>query len=173
MKILKIIGLTIVGIIALALITALFLKKDIVAKREVIINKPKQEVFDYLKYLKNQDHFSVWAKADTAMKKEYTGTDATVGFKSAWDSEKVGKGEQTIIGIQTGEYIDYSLHFIEPFEATNHARFTTVAVDSSHTKVVWEFDGRMTYPFNLLQLFHDIGDDLQKGLDDLKVILEK
>lgn len=173
MKILKIVGLVIVGIIALALITALFLKKEIDVKREVIINKPKQEVFDYIKYLKNQDNFSVWAKADPTMKKEYTGTDATVGFKSTWDGEKMGKGEQTITSIKEGEQIDYVLHFIKPFEATNLASFSTVSVDSTQTKVVWSFEGKMKYPFNLMQLFYDVGDDLQIGLDNLKGILEK
>src|SRR4051812_10199172 len=114
MKILKIIGIIIVVLIALPFIAALFIKNDFAMKREVIINKPKQEVFNYLKYLKNQDNFSVWAKADPAAKKEFTGTDATVGFKKTWDSEKVGKGEQTIIGIKDGEYIDYSLNFLAP-----------------------------------------------------------
>ena len=50
---------------------------------------------------------------DPDMKKTYRGTDGTVGFVSAWDSEKddVGKGEQEIIKITDGERIDYELRF--------------------------------------------------------------
>ena len=72
-----------VGIIALFLIVALFVKKDYAVEREIIINKPKQVVFDYVKILKNQDAYSVWNMKDLAAKKTYTGTDGTVGFIAA------------------------------------------------------------------------------------------
>jgi hypothetical protein len=179
MKILKIVGLVILGVIALALITAAFAKKDFAVKREVTINKPKQEVFDYIKYLKSQDDFSVWNRKDPAMKREFKGTDGTVGAMSSWDSEnkEVGKGEQTITAVKEGEQIDFDLHFIKPFEGHDHAYFTTTAVDSTQTKVVWGFDGKMAYPMNLMLMFCNMdammGKDLQKGLDDLKGILEK
>ncbi|WP_254500404.1 hypothetical protein, partial [Salmonella enterica] len=67
-------------------------------EREITINKSRQEVYDYIKYLKNQNNFSKWAKMDPAMKTEFRGTDGTVGFVSAWESAKkdVGKGEQEI-----------------------------------------------------------------------------
>ncbi len=64
----------------LALVAALFIKKDYAVEREITISKPKQEVFDYIKYLKNQDHYSVWNCLDPAIRKIYTGTDGTVGF---------------------------------------------------------------------------------------------
>ena len=73
MKILKRILLVIVIIIALALITALFVKKDMKAEREVIINKPRTEVYNYVKYLRNQNDYSKWASMDPNMKKEFKG----------------------------------------------------------------------------------------------------
>ena len=30
----------------------------------ITINQPKKTVFDYIRMLKNQDNFSVWAKMD-------------------------------------------------------------------------------------------------------------
>lgn len=179
MKALKIIGLSIVGIVALVLIVALFINGKYAVEREVTINKSKQEVYDYVKYLKNQDNFSVWAKADPAMKKEFTGEDATVGCMASWDSENpdVGKGEQKIIKIAEGERIDYELHFIEPFESTDFAFLTTTAVNDSVTSVKWGFHGEMKYPMNLMMLFMDmegmLAPDLQNGLNNLKGILEK
>ena len=123
MKALKIIGLTLVGIIVLALITGLFVNGNYAVEREVTINKPKQQVFDYVKYLKNQNEYSVWAKKDPEMKKEFIGEDGTVGCISAWDSKvsDMGKGEQKIIKIADGERIDYELHFIKPFESTDYS----------------------------------------------------
>jgi hypothetical protein len=179
MKIVKIILGAIAGIIVLLLIIALFVKNEYAVEREVVINKPKQEVFDYIKALKNQDNFSVWAMRDPDMKKEYRGTDGTVGFVSAWDSQKddVGKGEQEILSIKEGERIDYELRFIKPFEAKDKAYMVTQAVSENQTKVKWGFNGRMKFPMNLMLLFMDmdkmLGKDLEQGLQNLKIILEK
>ena len=113
MKALKIIGLVLVSIIALLLVTGLFVNGEYAVEREVTIKKPKQVVFDYVKFLKNQNQFSVWAKIDPAMKTEFRGEDATVGFVSAWDSENpdAGKGEQKIVKIDEGNRVDYEIHF--------------------------------------------------------------
>jgi hypothetical protein len=179
MKIVKGILFTILGLTAIALITALFVKKEYAVEREVTINKPKQEVFEYIKYLKNQDSYSVWANMDPQMKKEYKGTDGTVGFVSAWDSEKsdVGKGEQEIKKITEGERIDFELRFIKPFESTEPAYMITESVGDNQTKVKWGFSGEMKYPMNLMLLFMNmeemVGNDLATGLQNLKTNLEK
>ncbi|REL35026.1 SRPBCC family protein [Thalassotalea euphylliae] len=173
-KLILIIG----AIIALPLIVALFLPNSYEVERQVIINKPKAEVFDYVKYLKNQNIYSKWAQIDPNMVKTFRGDDAQVGFVSRWESEHpdVGTGEQEIIAIQEGEKIDYELRFIKPFEATSPAYMTTEAVSSSETQVSWGFQGHLNYPMNLMFLFIDfkqvIGDDLQFGLNNLKMILE-
>jgi uncharacterized protein YndB with AHSA1/START domain len=179
MKILKIVLIGIAAIIALALIVAAFTKKDYAVVREITINKPKQEVFDYVKFLKNQDNYSKWAMMDPNMKKTYTGTDGTVGFVSAWDSQEknVGAGEQEIKGITNGERIDFELRFKRPFEATDYAYMTTEDAGNNQTKVKWGFNGKMKYPMNLMLLCMDmdkmLGKDLDTGLSNLKSILEK
>ena len=48
MRILKKILVVLAIIIAIPLIVALFVKKDYAVEREVIINKPKAEVFNYI-----------------------------------------------------------------------------------------------------------------------------
>lgn len=179
MKAVKLIGLIIVGMIAVLLIAGLFIDGSYAVEREVTINKPKQEVYDYVKYLKNQDNYSVWAKADPLMKKEFAGEDATVGCISSWDSENsdVGKGEQKIIKIEEGKRIDYELHFIEPFESTDYAYMATETVSGNQTRVKWGFNGKMKYPMNLIMLAMDmekmLAPDLEKGLGSLKAILEQ
>lgn len=178
MKILRNILFGIVGLIVLVFIVSFFLKKEYSVTREVVINKPKVEVFNYLKYLKNQENFSVWAKMDPDMKKEFKGTDGTVGFVSSWDSKKdyVGKGEQEIKAIVPGERIEYELRFIEPFKSTSPAYIETVALGDDKTKVIWGFKGYMGVPSNLMLLIMDfeklLGNDLQNGLDNLKAELE-
>lgn len=179
MKVLKKILFVLAIIIAIPLITAVFVKKDYSVQRDILINQPKQEVFDYVKYLKNQDNYSKWAMMDPGMEKSYSGTDGTVGFVAAWDSEKeeVGRGEQEIVNIEEGDRIDFELRFYEPFESTEPAYMTTQAITDNQTKVTWGFSGHMAYPMNLMFLFMDfekmIGDDLQTGLQNLKAELEK
>lgn len=179
MKILKGLLLLIVGIVILALVVALFVKKDYAVEREVTINKPIAVVFDYIKHIKNQDEYSVWNRLDPASKKTYTGTDGTVGFISAWEStnKNVGKGEQEITNITERDRIDMKLRFKEPFEAEDDAYMTTQALGENQTKVKWGFKGRMAYPMNIMLLFMDmegmLGKDLQGGLDTLKTTLEK
>lgn len=179
MKIIKRLLIGIVVLIALVLIIAIFVKKEYAVEREVVINKPKSEVFEYIKYLKNQDSFSVWAMKDPNMKKEFKGEDGTVGFISAWDSDMkdVGKGEQEITGIIEGSKVDYELRFIKPFEATDNAYMTTEAGSDNQTTVKWGFHGKMDYPMNFMLLFMNmediLGKDLQQGLNNLKNKVEQ
>lgn len=165
-------------IVAIPLIAAFFVKSDYSVAESVVIDKPKPEVLDYIKHLKNQDNYSKWGTMDPNMVKTYRSTDGTVGFVSAWESEddNVGVGEQEILNIIDGERIDFELRFIKPFESKQEAYMTTEAVNENQTKVTWGFDGTMAYPSNLMLLFMDfeemIGDDFQTGLQKLKTILE-
>ncbi|WP_316811936.1 SRPBCC family protein [Pedobacter heparinus] len=179
MKILKKVLLVIVGIVILALVVALFLKKDYAVEREVTINKPEPEVFEFIKHIKNQDRYSVWNNIDPAMKKTYKGTDGTVGFVAGWEStnKDVGKGEQEITSIKEGDRIDMKIRFKEPFETEDDAYMATESAGESQTRVKWGFKGKMAWPMNLTLLCMDmegmLGKHLQDGLDKLKTTLEK
>ena len=179
MKALRIGLLGFVALLAIIMIIGLFAKKDYHVEREITINKPVAEVFDYVKHLKNQDNYSKWVMMDPAMAKTYRGEDATVGFVSAWEStnDEVGVGEQEITAIKEGERVDFVIRFFKPFESMSPAYMTTIAVEGNQTKVVWGFNGHMNFPTNLMLVFMDfenmIGDDLSTGLANLKVELEK
>ena len=179
MKIVKRILILIVILIAIPMITALFVRNDYSVEREIPVNRSKEEVFNYIRYLKNQDHYSKWASMDPDMKKWYTGTDGTVGFISSWESKNknVGKGEQEIASITEGERIDFEIRFIEPFRSTSPAYMITERISEDQTVVKWGFQGSMDYPMNIMLLFMNmeevLGNDLKIGLTNLKAILEK
>ena len=176
MRIVRKILFAIVILFGLILIIALFVDGTIDVKREVTIKKGNQEVFDYIRLLKNQKNFSYWETIDPEMKRKYKGTDGEVGSIYSWDSQNkdAGQGEQEIKKITNGKRIDVELRFIRPFEATNQCYFLTQSLPENKTKVTWGF---MKYPINFFCLFMDmdkkIGTDLQKGLDNLKQVLEK
>lgn len=177
MKIFKRI-LSVLGILLLIpLVIALFLSKDYAVEREITINKPKQEVFDYIKSLKNQRYWSTWNLMDPKMKVSDTGTDASVGFVTAWESEMVGNGEQEIKKITEGERMDTELRFKGMFASVSPAYLITEPVSETQTKVKWGMQGTMSYPLNFMQLFMSmdkmIGAEYEKSLLNLKTILEQ
>ncbi|MCG9695770.1 SRPBCC family protein [Shewanella sp. Isolate11] len=175
---LKKILIVLLVLIASPFIAALFIEQDYAVDTQVTINKPVEQVFDYVRLLKNQDNFSVWSSMDTAMVKTYKGVDGSVGFVSAWKSDNpdVGQGEQEIMAIVPGKRIDYDLRFISPFEAVSPAYLTTSAISEGQTEVHWGFSGHMDYPMNILlplmKVDQVIAQDLQQGLENLKQILE-
>lgn len=176
MKILKIILLGILTLIGLVLIIALFIKKQYTVERAITINKPNGEVFDYVRFLKNQDHYNKWVMKDPNMKKEFKGTDGTVGFVYAWDgNDQAGKGEQEIVKITEGNTLDLELRFIKPFEGIAHAQLTTKPESEGQTLVTWTMAGESKYPMNITNLFINsvLGKDLEASLLNLKHNLEK
>ncbi len=177
MKILKKILIALGVIIAIPLIGALFMSKDYALEREITINKPKQEVFDYVKLLSNQNNYSTWNMMDPKMKKSSRGTDGTVGYVAIWESDMVGNGEQEIKKLTEGERIDTELRFKGMFASVSPAYMTTEAVNDSITKVKWGMSGHMAYPMNFMQVFMSmekmIGTEYEKSLTNLKGNLEK
>lgn len=174
--------LKIVGIIFLLMVAALFIASfvadtEFATERSVVIDKPKAAVFEYVRYLENQYEYSVWGSIDPNLRKEFRGTDGTVGFVSAWEgNEEAGSGEQEIIAISEGERIDYELRFFEPFESTALSYMETEEVDENRTRVTWGMSGSFSRPMNVILLFMDldsaIGDDYERGLNNLKELLE-
>ncbi len=168
----------ILGIIAALLIAGLVISKDISATKEIIINKPVGEVFNYIKYLKNQQNYSKWATLDPDMKNEFRGTDGQPGFVNSWSgNKKVGVGEQEITAIEEGKALHTDLRFIKPFKSFAKSTMTTTAIDVNSTKVTWGFASKMNYPMNIMKLFMNmsemVGKDFSIGLSNLKAIMER
>lgn len=179
MSTLTIIICIILGIVVFICIAALFSPNQWSIQAEAIINKPRQDVFDYIKILKNSEHFNKWVMTDPKMKKGFKGIDGTVGFVYSWNSENksVGVGSQEIIRLIEGERIDYEIRFIKPFEGISSASISTESISNTQTKVIWVFSSSNTYMMKvmhvLLNLKKVLLKDLQTSLNNLKNILEK
>jgi hypothetical protein len=165
-----------IGLIILVLILSLTVPTEFKLERDIIIKKPKAEVFPYVRSLKNQDNWSVWNMKDPNMVRDFTGTDGTVGFVSRWDGNKqVGKGEQEITGIKDGERVDMQLRFERPMKMTNEAYIITLPESDNQTRVRWGFTGNSGRPMNLFSAMMKgaLTKDFDRGLNNLKNILEK
>lgn len=163
------------GLLALLLIIALFLKKNHYVNREIIINVPRQKVFDFLKLLKNQEKFNKWAKTDPDRKWEFKGKDGTVGFVISWNGDKnAGVGEKEIMNIVEGKRIETQIRFVKPMKTVANVIMETESLSDNQTKVNLINSGTLNFPLNIFIPLAEknFPKDMDESLVFLKNILE-
>ena len=176
MNIINTILIIVAGIIALLLIIAFFMKREHYVKREIIINAPRQKVFDYIKLLKNQDEFNTGAMEDPDRKREFKGTDGTVGFIIVFSGNKnVGEGQKEIMNIIEGKRIETEMRFVKPMTFTASLIMDTESLSDNQTKVNLSHTGTMKYPLSIMiPIFEKMfAKQMDISLSTLKNVLEK
>ncbi len=176
MNTLLIILLAIVIIVVFLLFLALITKGEYQITRDIVVNRPNHEVFDYIKLIRNQEQYSYWVMQDPTNKITYFGEDGTIGFLSKWEGEKkAGKGEQEIIAIDEGNSTRVEVRFEKPFKNTAFTEMLTKDLGESQTQVTWRMIGKNKFPMTLFNLVIDnlLGKDMEKSLLNLKQLLEK
>jgi hypothetical protein len=161
-------------LIGFLLFLALIIKKEYLIERDITINKSKQEVFDYVKLMRNQEQYNVWVMKDPNVKLVYTGTDGLEGFTCTWEGNKeAGKGVQEFMKIEDGK-IGIELRFEKPFKNVAQSFMFIKSVGPNQTNLKWQMVGKNSYPMNLMNMFIDglLGKDLTKNLENIKRILE-
>jgi len=149
-------------------------KKTMVITSEVIIDKSKDIVWNYVKLLRNQEKYNSWIRQDPNIKMEYHGTDGTPGFVAGWQSKtRMGDGEQEILSVNEGKSYEAELRF------RNHTNTTQVktsveSVEGSKTKVVTVMSATPSFPMNLMMpmMTKAMKKDMDKSSAQLKEILE-
>ena len=183
MNTILIIATVFVSIIILFFLVALFSRKTYKIERTISISKPPQDVFKYIRNIRNQDHYNKWVMADPNMKKTFVGTDGNKGFIYGWDgNKKAGAGEQEILNIDNESRIEMEVRFLRPFKGIAYSTMETASLNGSahhknSTEVKWTFSSKLKYPVNIFLLITNIenamGKDLDLSLSKLKSILEK
>lgn len=167
----------ILALIVLILIAGLFVSKDMNYEKGININAPINKVWQNVSSLAAMDKWSPWDEKDPNMEKKLTGTDGTVGARQAWVSEikDVGEGSQTITKIQEPNLLETRLEFIKPFKSTAEAYVKLNELNDT-TNATWGFKSQMPYPMNLMKLFMNFDQKMDKdfgaGLTKLKSISE-
>ena len=165
-----------ITIIIVFVLAVLLIPTSSTVSVSTIINKPSSQVFDYIKLIKNQEHYSVWVMQDPNLKLTYTGTDGTVGFRAAWDSKVagVGAGSQTVTTVTDSRY-DVDLHFDRPMKGDNKAAIWVESISDNQTRITTEFYSTCNRPANLISPIGNyiIRKSTKQNLANLKAILEK
>lgn len=155
-----------------------YLKNDYTVTREIIINKPKQLVFNYIKLLRNQNEYSYYNLKDPQTIKSYAGTDGEVGFTYTWSSKinSIGSGTQTISKIVESSSISCDIQFTKPASLASKAEINVTEINEQQTKVTWIFSSHYKFPLHIIIYFLNleklIGTDIASSLVTLKEKLE-
>jgi len=165
------------SIIVLIVVLALIAPKKYHVNRSIVIQKPLPEVYNYLKFIKNQDHWSPWKKKEPNMKQTTVGIDGEIGFINKWEGNSdVGSGEQELTRLLENQIVESQLRFFKPWKSQSDAYIKVNKVDENSTEVVWGFSGVNQMPSNIFFLFFNmdktVGKDFEEGLESLKTILE-
>lgn len=166
------------GFLVLIIILAAIAPKTYNVHRGITIDKPKEIVFDYMRYLKNYEDWSPWHKKNPAIKITYTGTDGQEGSKSSWEGNKeVGSGSQTIIRIEDNKLIESRILFLKPWKSESIGYYHFDDAAPGQTKLTWGFNGTNKFPATIFMLVYNmdkvVGKDFTDGLKSFKKILEE
>jgi uncharacterized protein YndB with AHSA1/START domain len=164
------------AVVVLLLLLAALMKKEYSIAAEIMINRPKDQVFNYIKSLRNQEFYSKWIMADPKIQLEYRGLDGTVGSTASWKSEvkNVGVGEQEITKIIPGEGYDAEIRFEKPFKGISQAVARTLAISDTQTKYINTFHTKTPFPMNIMipMIRKMLKKDMEENAGNLKRILE-
>ncbi|SDD84500.1 Polyketide cyclase / dehydrase and lipid transport [Niabella drilacis] len=152
-------------------------KQEVV--KSIVIKAPVKKVYDQMILLQNFNNWSVWGQSDSSIR--YTTNrlpDGQVGTTIMWEGNALlsGKGKIALTGLQPQKQITHHISLMEPQKLEADSRFDLQARDSG-TTVTWTFTIPSKKPWNVFNLFYSLekekGADFEKGLQALKLIIEK
>jgi effector-binding domain-containing protein len=177
MKILKwLLGLLLFLILLVAVLSFVG-PKSFDVSRSVTVNAAKDAVYPYLCSFDQMKLWSPWQELDPAMQQSIEGTDGAAGAKQVWNSDKVGKGEQTFTTLEPGKKVETHLKFFMPWGSSESDAHLLLDYDpAGGTKVTWGMKGENGFIDRAFAVFMNmdamLGADFEKGLAKLKSLVE-
>lgn len=174
MKILKIVGIILGGLIGLFLLIPAFLPSGYSVERSIEINKSVAETYPKVINFDQFIKWDPWSPQDPQSETALTGTIGEVGSKWAWNGKIVGKGSMTLTSKEPEKQATFKLQFDEPMESVSENNFIFESLGEK-TKVIWRMKGETGYFARYMNPMMDgmIGKDFEKGLQNLKEFCEK
>jgi len=160
-----------VGLLILLTLGAwIFLSREVVVERSLVIPAPQALVFEQVNNLKQWELWSPWHKIDPKMELTYGDKTVGTGASYSWKSkhEQVGNGIFTIITSQPSDSIHGTMDFLENGKGQAYYKFSPA---ESGTKVTWSMKsdlGGFPLIWYMGGMLKDmIGKDFDKGLNNL------
>ncbi|REC63050.1 hypothetical protein DRF65_07425 [Chryseobacterium pennae] len=170
---LKLIGIIILLVIVYAVVAMLAFSKDYHYEKSIVINAPKEKVWQYAGSLKGYNMWDPFSKEIKNVKITYSGEGNKMGDSYHWKGDD-SEGEQSIIETVPNEKLATQLHFIKPFEGNAKSNIV-LAPEGNGTKVTWMIDNELNAMMKIMKPMMDGNMDKMfgQGLDDLKKLSEK
>lgn len=167
----------IIGIITFIAFLQAAAKKEFDISRTVVINCPKEEVFNIVRQLKKEHLWMPWFADNYDGILKYKGEDGKIDALLYWKGHKrFYEGTQSITKIQQGKIIETKFSIVKPFKMILLEYKGLKEIDDTKTKMVWGVKGYLEFPFSVLALIHPVdkafGNQLELGLKKLKISLE-
>lgn len=174
-KFLKIISAVVAVIIAYCLIAIIFFDSQCHNEQSVVINAPKEKVWQYTNSMKAFNTWNPWMEMDPNLTVTYKGTPGEVGDGYHYKgNDKVGEGEQEITAIVPFEKVATKMHFIQPMDDTANSD-VLLASEGFKTKVTWTIDYEINTLFKPMKplMTSQMNKSFSEGLAKLKALSEK
>lgn len=152
-------------------------KKEFDLSRTVVINRPKAEVYAFVRQLCNQKEWVPWFFQNKEVQLKVKGDDGKEGASAYWKgSKRLGEGIQRIVKIKEGKVIEVQILMLRPYKTLCLFYIGVKEVEPEKTKLVWGLRGAHRFPATVFTLFHGMekafGANVEQGLKNLKRVLE-
>lgn len=168
-------GVIVVGV----LIFAGLKPADYFIKREILINAKAEVIFPHLASMKQADEWMPWKEADPQVKNSYSGPESGIGSVSSWESPgQMGTGKAEVIEMVQDQKITTAISYTKPMEMQQVSEFI-LTPQGEATKIEWNVRGKNNFLFRIIGIVacmdvdKYVGGEFEKGLNKLKLIVEK
>jgi hypothetical protein len=167
----------IIGIITFIAFLHAAAKKEFDISRTVVINCPKEEIFNIARQLKKERLWMPWFADNYNGILKYKGEDGKIDAFLYWKGHnRFYEGIQSITKIHHGKIIETKFSVVKPFKLILLDYKGLKAIDDNKTKMVWGVKGYLAFPLSVLALIQPVdkayGKELELGLKKLKTMLE-
>lgn len=146
--------------------------------RSITLAAAPADAFAQVNDFHNWDAWSPWARLDPSMKTTFEGPTSGAGSIYRWTGDgKVGEGNMTIQESVPSSRVRIRLEFVKPFASVADTAFD-FAASGAGTTVTWTMSGDNDFVSKAMCLFTGgmdrmIGPDFEKGLAQMKAVVEK
>jgi hypothetical protein len=150
---------------------------ELLIQRQATIAAPPAAVFEQVNDLHKWDAWSPWAKMDPNAKIGFEGPAAGKDAAFTWSgNDQIGEGRMTIVDSRPTELVDINVAMTKPFENTSSSKFE-LKPEANQTLVTWSMGGKQNFLMKAMCIVFNgkkmLGDEMEKGLSNLKTVAEK
>jgi hypothetical protein len=153
---------------------------DFRVTRSATFAAPSAAVFAQVNDFHKWQEWSPWVERDPNAKVAFEGPESGEGAVFRWaGNDEVGEGNMKITESRANERIRMDLNFVKPYEnsCTTEFTFQPGGEQGEQTTVTWSMAGKNGFMEKAICMFMDmdgmVGGDFEKGLANMKTIVEK